>query len=244
MNSKESFSDEFLNAFVDNQLESTEKSQVYAVINRDEDLNRRVCELRKIRDLVQLAYADVPGGERATPGGTTRVRLGFRVAASLLLALGIALGWLLHQPWRTAPLQASSGNKGARQIAGASVVKGAKVLLHLSSGDRERMQETLDEAEELLKYYQQHHQSARVEVLANGTGLDLLRRDTSPFSMRIEKMARQYQNLRFVACQNTIDRLKREQGIVAQLLPGVVVIDSAVAQIMRRQQQGWAYIQV
>jgi intracellular sulfur oxidation DsrE/DsrF family protein len=48
----------------------------------------------------------------------------------------------------------------------------------------------------------------------------------------------------FVACQNTIDRLKREQGVIAQLLPEAVVIDSAVAQIMRRQQQGWAYIQV
>jgi hypothetical protein len=48
----------------------------------------------------------------------------------------------------------------------------------------------------------------------------------------------------FVACQNTIDRLKSERGISAKLLPEAVVIDSAVAQIMRRQQQGWAYIQV
>ena len=44
--------------------------------------------------------------------------------------------------------------------------------------------------------------------------------------------------------QNTIDRLKREHGITARLLPDVIVIDSGVAQIMRRQQQGWAYIRV
>jgi 3alpha(or 20beta)-hydroxysteroid dehydrogenase len=30
----------------------------------------------------------------------------------------------------------------------------------------------------------------------------------------------------------------------ARLLPGVTVIDSGVAQLMRLQQQGWAYIRV
>jgi intracellular sulfur oxidation DsrE/DsrF family protein len=48
----------------------------------------------------------------------------------------------------------------------------------------------------------------------------------------------------FEACKNSIDRLRRDKGIVAKLLPGVVVIDSGVAQLMRRQNQGWAYIQV
>ena len=57
-------------------------------------------------------------------------------------------------------------------------------------------------------------------------------------------MQQKYPNLVFVACQNTIDRLNKEHGIRAQLIEGVMVIDSGVAQIMRRQQQGWAYIQV
>jgi intracellular sulfur oxidation DsrE/DsrF family protein len=243
MNGKETFSDEFLNAFVDNQLDPEEKTQVYSVISEDEGLNRRVCELRKIRDLVQLAFTNIPSGGRLTPGGGSRARFGFRVAASLLLAVGAALGWLLHQP-NGSQLVAAGNDANARQVAALQAHKGAKVLLHLNSGDPARMKETLDEAEELLKYYQRRHETARVEVLTNGAGLNLLRRDTSPFSVRIKQMYQRYNNLVFVACQNTIDRLKREQGVIAQLLPEAVVIDSAVAQIMRRQQQGWAYIQV
>jgi intracellular sulfur oxidation DsrE/DsrF family protein len=51
-------------------------------------------------------------------------------------------------------------------------------------------------------------------------------------------MLQEYGIIELVTCQNTIDRLKRERGITARLLPGVVVIDSGVAGIMRRQQEG------
>ncbi len=104
------------------------------------------------------------------------------------------------------------------------------------------MKETLDDAEDLLKYYRASNQHAQIEIVTNGSGLDLLRADTSPYPERVQRMLKDYDNLTFVACQNTMDRVSREQGTAARLLPGVVLIDSGVAQIMRRQQQGWAYI--
>ncbi len=62
------FSDEFINAFVDNQVTPEEKAWVYAHPACDEAFNRRVCELRKIRDLIQLAYRELPkpGRNQAT----------------------------------------------------------------------------------------------------------------------------------------------------------------------------------
>jgi hypothetical protein len=53
------FSDEFINAFVDNQVTPEEKARVYAHTVSDEAFNRRVCELRKIRDLIRLAYLEL-----------------------------------------------------------------------------------------------------------------------------------------------------------------------------------------
>ena len=46
---KPEFSNEFLNAFLDNQLTLEEKERAYLRISQDEALNRRVCELRKSR---------------------------------------------------------------------------------------------------------------------------------------------------------------------------------------------------
>ncbi len=240
-NRDEKLSEEILSAFVDNQLTAEEKSRLYALVSQDEGLSQRVCELRKTRDLIQLAYANPPRAETHTPVGGRRRRAGLDVAAGVLLTLGVALGWVLHSPDNRNSAPAGAGTSDSAVAAAPGELK---VLLHLHSGAHARMQEVLDEAESVLKYYRQIGQPARIEIVVNGEGLNLLRADVSPFGDRIQAMHRTYDNLTFMACSNTIDRLKREQGIIARLLPQAVVTDSGVAQIMRRQQQGWAYLQV
>lgn len=261
------FSDEFLNAFVDDQLSPEDKARAYPDIHQDPELNRRVCELRKLRDLVQLAYKEPPQpvvAARTSTRGRMRVHRG-NIAAGVLLLVGVALGWglratYLHdhggttaQSLPSAPrAEAPAGHSTAQAAAAADAAiaskesghREVKIALHLNRGHLDNMREVLDEAENVLKLYRDRGQAARVEIITNGDGLNLLRADKSPFADRIRRMQQDYSNLVFAACQNTIDRLKREQGIHAQLVPEAIVIDSGVAQIILLQQQGWAYIQV
>ena len=60
MRQRHEFSDAFIGAFVDGQMLPEERAQVYAQTASDETFNRRVCERRKIRDLIQLAYRELP----------------------------------------------------------------------------------------------------------------------------------------------------------------------------------------
>lgn len=235
MSQEKKISDEIISAFVDNQLSLEDKEQLYSQISSDQDLNRQVCEIRKIRDMLQLAYRDVPQPPDQTADRKTS-RYGWRnIAAVAVLALGIVVGW-----------QINVGNHGDKLLAAkAPVAKDQiKVLFHLNSDEPKTVKEALIDVEGLMKFYRQTGQNARVEMVTNGGGLNLLRQDTSKYADKIRQLQREYPNLVFVACQNTINRLKAEKGIDARLLPGTVVIDSGVAQIMRRQQQGWAYIQV
>src|SRR3989304_2221308 len=64
MNEQQKFADEFINAFIDDQLTPEEKAQVYARLSGNEPLSRQICELRKVRDMVQLAYKEPPMPER------------------------------------------------------------------------------------------------------------------------------------------------------------------------------------
>ncbi len=284
---KPEFSDEFLNAFLDNQLTLEEKERAYLRISQDEVLNRRVCELRKIQDAVRLSYQNPPAPPARPAPADRHSRLGLSLAASIALAAGVALGWVLHNPTSqqasvpvSAPAVVTQPVPTSRIVARATVMPAPavmpavptdetaltvaeehnilavpyrpgpvsgdaiKVLIHVSSVTAARSPEALDEIESLVRYYRDQRQSARVEIVMNGDGLNLVRADTTRFAERIRRMQEEYDNLTFAACQNTIVRLKREHGITAKLLPGVTVIDSGVAQIMRRQQQGWAYIQV
>lgn len=239
MNKEQKFSEEFINAFVDDELTPDEKAQAYAQLGDDVVLNRQVCELRKVRDLVALAYKNVPMPDRNMTGiaavGKKYCRNG--LAAGLALVIGGLAGWFLHSS-----SQAPQIATAAQAIQGAE--DPAKVLFHVSDGNPEHLKTVLDEVENLMKFYRQANQKARVEVITNGGGLSLVMAGISPYAERIQRMQREYRDLTFVACQNTIDRFQQELGLYAKLLPGVVVIDSGVAQIMRRQHQGWAYIQV
>ena len=229
------FSDEFLNAFVDDQLTPEEKSHAYEKLAGNDALNRQICELRKVRDLVQLAYKDVPLPPKGSSPFGVGAKCSLGLAAGLALLIGGMAGWFLHGP--SAPHGVSVAK--AAQSADAP----AKVLIHISSGQPEHLKSVLDDVDDLMSYYRRSHQKARVEVIANGEGLGMLLAGVSPYAERIRQMQKEYHGLTFVACQNTIDRYQQELGMTAKLLPGVVVIDSGVAQIMRRQQEGWAYIQ-
>ena len=231
-------SEEIINAFVDNQLTLDDKEELYSQISQDKELNRQVCELRKVRDLVQTAYRNIPP---APSGSDSKHNLnsgnGWRnIAAAVVLSVGVLLGWQLSRaefPNLNQHLAVSDNNSDP-----------VKILFHLNSDKPENVNEALSEVKSVLQYYKKIGQKARIEFVTNGDGLNLLRRDTTGHAKEIARLQKMYPNLRFVACQNTINRLKQEHGITAHLLKGVTVIDSGVAQIMRRQQQGWAYIQV
>ncbi|HCU54696.1 MAG TPA: hypothetical protein DIC36_10635 [Gammaproteobacteria bacterium] len=290
MNQEKRFSDEFLNAFVDNQLADEDKGHAYIEISQDESLNRQVCELRKMRDLVQLAYRDIPPPPvRATKSSSLRVGIGFGIAAAVVLAVGVVLGIQLKlpdslreqsakidtptvQPAKAviqharsvkpasvpAPVVAQATAQRATNMPASQPTTSAprsinevhigsvrnKVLIHIASDDPARLSQAMEEIENLMRYYRDNQVSAHVEVVINGRGMELVRVDTSMHAAKIAQLLNEYDNLTFAACQNTIDRLKRERGIIARLLPGVVVTDSGMAEIMRRQHQGWTYLQV
>lgn len=280
MSQNNRFSDEFLNAFVDDQLDGEEKDRAYLEIGQDEALNRQVCELRKLRDLTQHAYRDLPAPPSATTAaGKRRAGSRFGIAACLVLAFGTVLGLQIDAPRLTAtapagdadpataagttavapvvtarPATTASPTRAApRTVAATSVpTVGAtaasdirnKVIVHIADDKPAQLEQALGDIESLLRYYRDSHETARVQVVLNGRGIGLVRADTSAFAARIARLQKEYDNLTFAACQNTLERLHAEQGVAIRLLPGVIVIDSGVAEIMRRQSQGWTYLQV
>ena len=96
----------------------------------------------------------------------------------------------------------------------------------------------------MLAAYRADGRALRVEVVSHSEGLGLLRDRLSQHKERIHDLAGQFSNLTFVACQNTINRLKVERGIEVKLITDAEVMDSGVNHVVRRQKQGWSYIRV
>ena len=236
-------SDEFLNAFVDDQLDGAEKSDTFDAIERDDVLKERVCELRGLKERMRHAYEHPPvPGRAAVKGRRLRASHLQALAACLLLCIGAASGWFAHT-W--------TGMGGDREMTRMlqSVqrndvgVEPQKIIVHVGSSNPVRLKTALDETESLLDSYRRSNRKLQVEIVANGGGVDLLRADVSPYAKRIGLMQEKYPNLGFLACGQTIQKLQ-DKGVDVKLLPHTAVASSAVDQITLRLKQDWVYIRV
>lgn len=223
-----------LNALLDGELTPTEAEQLARSLEHNPVLRERLAELRRVRQLTRQALDDdhvpisAPRPKRA------------RVAAVAGVAVGLAFiaGWWVgttNGARTLSPLAA-----GTRTVP---AVEQTRVILHLATENSAKMKQALDKAEDMLASYASSGRDLQLELVANGGGLNLLRADTSPERARIQALQQQYPNIAFLACRKTLEQLKLQKGIDAPLLPSVIIVPSALDQIVERLQNGWSYVQ-
>lgn len=226
MNSDERISEEQLNAFVDDELDPEEKSRIYTEASKCADLDQRLCRQRKVKELVKFSYEDVPRPKRSGPAPLGRGGFfGRALAASLLLGIGLVIGFLGRQ----------AIEPDVTTIAVAT--EPDRYLLHVASGDPVDMASALARAEQLLNSAPDDG-IRQVEIVANERGIDLLRSDVTQFAAEISTL--QAHDVVFYACSRTIDRLE-EHGVDVRLVPHTIADYTALDRVVSRMQEGWHY---
>lgn len=230
-------SDEILGAYIDNELDATERAVVQERIAADDALRARACELWQLKQMVRGAYPLPRHNTEKGAGSGKPIDNGgwpHALAASLFVAIGAVSGWLVNARF-------DANRQFDRQIE-AIGNDGGRVVLHLFSNEPARMEAALEMAEQLASARDTQGRPFRVEFLANGPGLHLLRQGGSPYAERVEALRRRHANLRLVACREAIVRMQ-ERGVEVNLLPGVEEAVSAESELSARLTQGWRYLQ-
>jgi intracellular sulfur oxidation DsrE/DsrF family protein len=227
MNRDERFSEEQLNAFVDDELEPEEKARVYSEASHQPELDMRLCQQRKTKELVKLAYHDVPQPKRKGTRSLGRGGLfGRALAASVLLAFGIAIGFV-----------AKGSVDPTTDPTMVAAVEPDKYLLHVASGDPVELATALRRAEFLLESAPDDG-VRQVEIVANEQGLNLLRSDVTQFAAEISVL--QANDVVFYACSKTIQKLE-DNGVEVRLVPHTIAEYTALDRVVTRMQEGWQY---
>lgn len=227
-------SDEILSAHIDNELDPAERAELLDRIAVDAALRGRACELWQVKQMVRGAYPLPRQARAAAPRGPATPRWLQALAAMLLLAVGVLGGWFAHG-------RVDDEQQMLSQIETIRA-SGGRVVVHLFSDEPAHMEAALRTAERLAKAQDLSGRPFRVEFIANGPGLHLLRTGGSPYGARIVTLHETYENLHLVACQQAMERL-RDRGIDVTLLPGVEEAVSAESELATRLTQGWRYIQ-
>jgi len=244
MNENKQYSDEHLNAFIDDQLDTAEKAEILDAIRHDMELSQRVCKLQKLQNLVQLSYQsiDVPERHENTNNKNSIVNVKWFAAASFLLALGTIVGWVSHQAMNTNSI--SDIAKITQNPITTNNADHWKLMLHVSTANPNKLNIVLNEAETLLKQFASSSRKLELEILANSEGLALVSDKGKDYNKQLKNLQQKYDNLAVVVCGETLKKIQRTQGKKLKLLPNTNVVPSAINQIVNRQQSGWSYIRI
>lgn len=112
-------------------------------------------------------------------------------------------------------------------------IEATGVVLHLTDGDAAKQENVLRNIMNLLDEIEA---GTQVELVVHGPGISAITEGSS--------MAETLTNLitsgtRISACANTLRAKSLSQ---TQLVKGVEVVPSGIAQLVKRQWQGWAYV--
>src|SRR5882724_11020594 len=98
--------------------------------------------------------------------------------------------------------------------APAANAKDHKVSIQIDQNDPEIMNLVLNNASNVLEYYQGKGEDVQIEVVAYGPGLHMLRDDTSPVKDRIKQLVGVSfpSRIKFSACENTKRGMEKREG--------------------------------
>ena len=130
-----------------------------------------------------------------------------------------------------APAMAATPAPAAHQQATAQ----HKAVFDMTTGQPAVWDATLRNLENLTAHYGQENVS--FEVVGHGAGIGLMLKANTAQAARMKALAKQ--GVIFAACNNT---MKRKKIAKSELLPFVTVVPAGVAELIEKQEAGWAYI--
>lgn len=153
-----------------------------------------------------------------------------RLFLTSVLALGLVLsGWLL------------SGQvlQGSTAVAAEPL---HRIAVHIDENDPQRMNMALNNVQNMKSFYESAGEQVKIEVVAYGPGLHMLRADTSPVKDRISAMSLEIEGLTFSACANTLKGMAKNEGKDIELLSESRTVPSGVVRLVELQEDGYAYV--
>jgi intracellular sulfur oxidation DsrE/DsrF family protein len=118
------------------------------------------------------------------------------------------------------------------------------VAFHVDQNDPDVMNQTLNNATNVIEFYRGKNEDVDIDVVAYGPGLNMLRADTSPVQDRIKRLKDMVfpGKIQFSACDVTKTGMEKREGHAIPILSDATVVPSGVVHLMELQEQGWSYI--
>lgn len=248
MNSQTRYSDEYISAYIDGELDTDESAQLLFDEQQDNDLAQRINNARILKEKVQLAYSDIVDTKKENKPFSCAAFANRHRSLVAGLVIFIAVAFIFTDHMRHDDNLAFAKQLIAHtQVIPSSTIDNVigthkHIVINVSQYQPQVFNETIDDIETILQAHSTDN-SFKIEIVANSNGLKALDEKTSIHAERIKKLSQRFNNLEVVACAKSLANLASE-GNPVQLISDIIITSSATQQVAKRTAQGWLYLKI
>jgi len=140
------------------------------------------------------------------------------------------------------PAVNQSPTKAPTTASHSALQKTHRVIIQVTQNDPAVMNMALNNAENLVKYYEDKGDKIEVEFVAYGAGLNMVRSDTSPVKERLAAISSNMKNVTFTGCGNTLANQSKLESKEITLVPQARLVSAGIARIVELEEEGWTYV--
>jgi intracellular sulfur oxidation DsrE/DsrF family protein len=235
---------------VDGQLDAASKKKLMDKVNTSPQLKQKLADISKVKELVSLAYAqETPRpvsshSKSPSPNSSLLVAL----AASLIMGLGVMMGWMTHQHYSVAvPLLANADPAHAVSRPAipqqASIQNVRKFIIHVDFLNEGQLDSAMVETTSILNSYASVGMPVQMELAFNLQAVRMFESQNIGQAQKVKALASRYENLKLYACSESLDKFMGDFEMPADM--SVFHADRIVEEMIpERIDQGWIYIKV
>lgn len=108
-----------------------------------------------------------------------------------------------------------------------------KIVFHLATSDTLAHKALAKQVANVLDYWK----TAQIEVVVHNNGIGFMKKNEAKTAKEIEAL--KARGVTFAVCENTLKQRKIDKS---EILPEAVFVPVGIAELVLKQEEGWAYI--
>ena len=129
---------------------------------------------------------------------------------------------------------AANANKGDRLIDG--------VVILIDRNDPHVMGHAISYSANLSKHFAEKGLKLQVEVVANGSGIEVFRADKTPLRDPLAALRQMVPDITLSMCASSKMIAEAKEQVAIQLIEGATLVPFGIGRVVDLQMKGWAYI--
>lgn len=117
-----------------------------------------------------------------------------------------------------------------------------RVVILIDSDDERVMGHAISYSLNITRSFALKNEKVKIEIVANGSGIKLLRADTSPLQQPLAALRQAIPGIVLSMCDSSKEIAEQREGHTIDLIEGARLVPYGIGRVVELEEAGWSFI--